>query len=152
MNGDELFTSSRMLIPKLSDFVWSQVNYEADGISLSNNQCNLILQMLAHPERSMSELGMGAKIKKSTMTGIVNSLENEKILVRKADENDKRRIVLTLTELGYKIGYTLRKKNKTAFLDKKNMLSESDQLELELGIKNLNKIMDKLKELTDGKN
>jgi hypothetical protein len=32
------------------------------------------------------------------------------------------------------------------------MLSESDQLELELGIKNLNKIMDKLKELTDGKN
>ena len=62
MTGDELFTLSRTLIPKLANFVYNETRYEDSEISLSNNQCNLILQMLAHPERSMSELGMRSNI------------------------------------------------------------------------------------------
>lgn len=152
MDNDEFFTYSRILTPKLANFVFSSINYEAKGITLSNNQCSLILQMLAHPERSMSELGMRANIKKSTMTGIVHSLESIKILQRGTDYNDKRRTTLTLTDMGYEIGYALRFKNKTNCLIKKSTLSDEDQKELEGCVKNLNKIMDKIKENDNAQN
>jgi DNA-binding MarR family transcriptional regulator len=152
MNDDKLFTYSRILVPKLADFVWSDVNYEQADLTLSNNQCRLVLQMLAHPERCMHELGMRANIKKSTMTGIVHSLESEKILARFTDGDDRRRTTLALTDIGYEIGYALRKKNKTECLNKKNTLSNDDQKELAVCVKTLNEIMDKLKENTNGKN
>jgi DNA-binding MarR family transcriptional regulator len=152
MDNDEFFTYTRILTPKLTDFVFSNINYEAKGITLSNNQCRLILQMLAHPERSISELGMRANIKKSTMTGIVHSLENVKILKKFTDGDDRRRTTLALTDLGYEIGHALRKKNKTNCIIKKNTLSDEDQKELEVCVKNLNKIMDKLKEKDNAQN
>lgn len=152
MENDELFTYSRILVPKLANFVWSDINYDSEGITLSPNQSRLILQILAHPERSMRELGIKADIKKSTMTGIVQTLENDKILEKSKDKNDRRRTMLNLTDLGHKIGYSLRKKNRTNCINKKDLLCKKDQEELEVCVKNLNKIMDKIKENNNAKN
>lgn len=152
MTGDELFTQTRTLIPKLTKFVYSDTKYDEDGISLSNNQCNLILGLLAHPERTMSELGIRSNIKKSTMTGLVHSLEKTRIITRLEDEEDRRKTKLKLTDLGLEIGYKLRIKIKTTFLNRKSMLNDDDQLNFESCIDELTKIMDKLKELDNGQN
>lgn len=146
MDNFELYTLSRLLIPKLANFLWSDITYENKDTILSNNQCNLILQMLAHPERCMRELGRKSNLKKSTMTGIVKSLEQQNIITRLNPKEDKRITILLLTEKGQLIGTELREKYRTQFINKIMKLNDTDQSKLKLCIKDLNIILDELKD------
>lgn len=71
-------------------------------IGLSLPQYRLMLFVRRGPQRA-AELAARAAVRRPTLTALVDGLEKEGLLARKAVEGDRRGIRLELTEKGYEV-------------------------------------------------
>ena len=86
----------------LTEFFNKHEDDALKGISHKNSiiKRNIIAYMAVNGECTLSELTKELHISVPTITKLVQELEERKLLVKQADEKDKRVINLTLTEEG----------------------------------------------------
>lgn len=67
---------------------------------LTETECLICSYLYAHPDCSQDELVQGLRMDKTTAAKALRALEDEGLVARRADENDRRRKMLTVTKLG----------------------------------------------------
>jgi MarR family transcriptional regulator, organic hydroperoxide resistance regulator len=75
---------------------------------------------LSHGPMSMSELGRRLGVSGPTMTGVIDRLEKQSLVVRQRDEDDRRVVRLSLTAAGRKV----HEQFESAFERRLNLLLE----------------------------
>ena len=78
------------------------------------------------PSKICDELGLS----KSALTAILNSLEDKQIIERNLSHNDRRMIILTLTEKGQELINDCHAEIRTPFINLSEYLGEEDTLKL----------------------
>lgn len=69
--------------------------------NLTAPQLATLRQLRRSGPLSAGELARGISVSQATVTGIVDRLEQRNLLTRARDSEDRRRVVIDLTELGY---------------------------------------------------
>lgn len=73
------------------------------GADFTPSQIRTLLTFREDKEYSMSELGRNIQVKSSTITDIIDRLENEGIAERFRDNGDRRMVKVRLTDKGKKV-------------------------------------------------
>lgn len=76
---------------------------------MSEGRFTVLALLLGAPDWSMtpSELASASGVTRATMTGLLDGLEKEKCVERKASRDDRRKITVHLTRLGRELALTL---------------------------------------------
>ncbi|HVU03795.1 MAG TPA: MarR family transcriptional regulator [Polyangiaceae bacterium] len=103
----------------------------AEQYGLTGSQL-LVLKMLEPvSELSLSALSEGIRAKNSTVTGIIDRMERDGVVVRKRSDEDRRVVNLTLTAKGKKLAAAVKVDPMHLFRALLEDLPESDAAELE---------------------
>lgn len=86
---------------------------------------------------SQKEMQGILNVKSGTISEYINKLENKELLVRKNDENDRRKRVLHLTDKGKKDVEAFTDDYKKEVMQLFSVLSDNEKLELERILKKL---------------
>ena len=95
-------------------------------------------------EYPIGELGKNARVKSSTMTDMVDRMEDEGMAERVSDKNDRRLVKVCLTDKGRKIRQEFYKKRRSEFESLFNQLAPE---EVRKFVKNLSEATEILKKI-----
>ena len=95
-------------------------------------------------EYPIGELGENARVKRSTMTDMVDRLEREDIAERVRDTGDRRVVKVRLTNKGKKVRHEFSKKRRQEFQTIFSELKEDDTLHLIYHLDEAAKILKKI--------
>ena len=68
--------------------------------NLTTSQLATLRQLARHGRLSAGDVARGISVSQATITGIVDRLESRELLTRSRDAEDRRRVVIDLTEAG----------------------------------------------------
>lgn len=88
---------------RLRSFLWKQQEFIRNRYNLKPDEFNIILHLLDNKNQRMRDLGDKFQIKLSTLTSIVDKIENSKYVKRENSTKDRRVIYLQLTEKGKRL-------------------------------------------------
>ena len=88
-----------------------------EDIKLGKNQFSVIYFLYRKGEMLPSQLGMFLDMKKGSLTTLIDNLEEMNLVFRKRDDNDRRKVWISLTQRGSTIFETCFKKAETESLD-----------------------------------
>lgn len=74
-----------------------------DSLELNSNQLSAMAVLLNSGDLPMGELAAAERVQPPSMTRIVNGLEQRGLVIRRADEHDRRSSRVSLTESGCQI-------------------------------------------------
>lgn len=100
MNVNQFKTAS--LIVRLGNVVAWLRNQRMQQMDITSSQSDVIRYILKHRDQPISagDLMKQLSLSPSTMAGILKRLENKSLIIRKTDENDARKIIITPTKEG----------------------------------------------------
>ena len=83
-------------------------HYSADGFRLSGSnltqpQGDVVFTLGNTEGMTFREIGEKTLITKGTLTGVIDRLEDKKMVKRRTDKNDRRRIIVRLTRRGERL-------------------------------------------------
>jgi DNA-binding MarR family transcriptional regulator len=84
--------------------------FERDQIKVhgfTSSQCYSLIEILKSGGLTMNELSDKMNLDTSTMTRVIDKLVRDKLIKRDRDENDRRIVIVTLTELGQEAALNL---------------------------------------------
>lgn len=90
------------LIVRLGNIVAWLRNQRMQQKDITSSQSDVIRYLLKHQEQPVSAGSLMAQLSlsPSTMAGILKRLEAKSLIVRRADERDARKVIISLTEEG----------------------------------------------------
>lgn len=103
----------------------------------SSLELNVISFIAEKGKVRFKDITTALDVPKSTLTNLINRLENKEILVRESNPDDKRSYLLTLTEKGAQIQKDHKAMEKEIFSKMLTNLSNKDKKRF---VKTLNKI------------
>lgn len=118
--------------------------------NLNKSQLRTLIGIYKRGKATMSCLGHWVNVEKGTMTAIADTLYDRGLIQRQRDSEDRRKVVLTLTEKGEKIAGKCREELSSAFLERFNSLSDADRRELRKAVDSMNSIISKFGEYNNG--
>ncbi|NLJ98354.1 MAG: MarR family transcriptional regulator [Tissierellia bacterium] len=96
------------------------------------------LQMLIHNgELTIGELSKKMSLACSTITDLIDRMENNKLVVRKKDQNDKRIVRIEVLPIGHEIVEKVLEKRVQFLKSKMIGLTEEEKLSLDKGLESL---------------
>lgn len=100
MDSNQFKTAS--LVVRLGNVVAWLRNQRMQQRGITSSQSDVIRYILKHRDQSVSagDLMEQLSLSPSTMAGILKRLENKSLIIRKTDENDARKIIITPTKEG----------------------------------------------------
>lgn len=113
------------------------------AIGLSRGQPKVIEYLFSHDGCIQKELADNCQVKASTVTNILATMENQKLIIRCSSDQDRRVLRVFLTPLGFEMAKKIREVNRDVDKLALASLSQSEQ-EAVLGL--MEKITANLKE------
>ena len=100
MDSNQFKTAS--LVVRLGNVVAWLRNQRMQQRNITSSQSDVIRYILKHRDQPISagDLMAQLSLSPSTMAGILKRLENKFFITRKTDENDARKIIISLTKEG----------------------------------------------------
>lgn len=78
------------------------------GINLNRTQGRTLLLLYDRGDTTMTSLHRAIGLEKGSLTSVIDQLINKKLVGRKSDEADRRKVIITLTDSGRKKAEILR--------------------------------------------
>lgn len=119
-------------------------NFEDAGITMP--QSFVIGALLENGEMKISELGVITNLSNSTISGILDRLEKQQLVVRTRSETDRRAVYVKVTPKVEKFHQNIHQKVESSF---ENLLSEATDEEIDTvltGLDTLKRILQDRKE------
>jgi MarR family 2-MHQ and catechol resistance regulon transcriptional repressor len=138
---------ARMLkvLPKMMKYLKGSFMPEMEKV-YKKNELITLMEILNNPCKPMKYYVSQVGIENSSFTYIVDKLEKKGLVIRKANENDKRKTVLELTEKGKDITEDLRLQFESHISQRISCLDHKDLLQLEQATLTLEIILNKLED------
>ena len=111
-------------------------------VGLTGPQLILLHEIAQSSEITAGEIAQAVSLSQATVTGILERLEKRGLLARKRSEQDKRRIMVSITEAGRQILRTAPPLMQEAFVDKFSSLQEWEQMMILSALQRLVALMD----------
>jgi DNA-binding MarR family transcriptional regulator len=141
-----MFRSYIKILPQFVKMVLNECDISKLDLGINKTQTNILMSVDENSEKSMSEISLLIGLEKSSFTRSVDYLVKKGLLVRKFPEEDRRKIMLSLTDKGSKAVKIIRK-NLDVYLESLlSDFSEKDKSELFNSLKVLSKYMVKILE------
>jgi DNA-binding MarR family transcriptional regulator len=100
---------------------------QSTALNLNQSQIQVILVLRKFGSLKMWELTRHTNLVKSTMTGIIDSLESLELVERLRSNDDRRIVIVKLTEPGNELASGLRKGVSDSFESKINCFSKEER-------------------------
>ena len=117
---------------------------QSEALDLNSSQIQVILTLKKFGSMKMSDLTKHSNVVKSSMTNIIDSLEDLNLVDRIRNEKDRRIIYVSLNEKGSQLALSLRHSIFVPFEKKVNCLSPKDKKDLYDSLSTLNQIILKM--------
>lgn len=134
------------LIPKK---VERSSRFHFENVGLTFPQLTLLFLIQQYGPLRITELSRKLDLPNSTVSGIVDRLEKEGLVVRKRDDVDRRVVTVQLTENVDHIISDLQAKLEGFFQEVFEHVPEEDLLEIVRGLQKLNDIFDQYRTLAE---
>ncbi|HUP32482.1 MAG TPA: MarR family transcriptional regulator [Gaiellaceae bacterium] len=118
-----------------------ELRKETEQIGVTSRQVTLLWLVREHPGLSLRELAAEERISAPALSGHVDRLEQAGLLERVRDEQDRRRVGLTLTEEGTGLLRRVRSRRTTWLADRLRGLEDADVAAIERAIEPLGKLL-----------
>lgn len=73
---------------------------KGEELALTRSQVKAMFVLFTRPGQTATELGEAMRMTKASLTGILDALESEGLVLRSGDESDRRRSLVSLTASG----------------------------------------------------
>lgn len=118
---------------------------EEDNVSVNtNSQSALLSVLLRNGPTRMSEIGKILKVSKPNITFLVDKLEEQGLISRENDKDDRRAINILLTEKGRRVIEESKSSLYRKIIGKLSLLSEEDLQNLQVSLETSFGILEKL--------
>ena len=91
------------MIFKVSRLMKQEMSYTSDLIHLSILQIQTLFFLSKNKKVSMSDIAGYFRIELPSATSLLDKLYDQKLVIRNTDKNDRRLVMITLTEKGKKL-------------------------------------------------
>ena len=103
-----------------------QLRKETEQLGVTSRQVTLLWLIRGNPDRSLRELATEEGISAPALSGHVDRLEKAGLLERVRDEDDRRRVGLSLTQEGERLLKRVRARRTTWLADRLRGLDADD--------------------------
>lgn len=113
-------------------------------MKLNRKELELIQMLEKHPNEPMRHYGRHLRVEKGSFSYLVDLLEAKGLLVRVADEEDKRSSQLELTEQGLEIAAKIKEARDKHLEEKLSIFDEEELKELDSALETIEKLFKKI--------
>lgn len=110
----------------------------------NKNQIRFMMLLDKLKESNPTELGKLLDMKKGSLTTLIDSLENKKLVLREKDPSDRRKTLIVLTDDGILYIQNKKKQIEDYVSETFKNLSESEKISFEDNVENIIAILKKL--------
>ena len=118
-----------------------ELRQETEQLGVTSRQVTLLWLIRVNPGLSLRELAAEERISAPALSGHVDRLETAGLIERARDENDRRRVGLTLTAEGDKLLKRVRARRTTWLAERLGGLDDDELIALERAIEPLGKLL-----------
>jgi DNA-binding MarR family transcriptional regulator len=118
-----------------------ELRKETEQLGITSRQGTLLWLIRLNPGLSLRELAAEEGISAPALSGHVDRLENAGLIARVRDEEDRRRVGLTLTEEGERLLRRLRARRTTWLAERLRGLDDTDVAAIEAAIEPLARLL-----------
>lgn len=116
------------------------------GLNLTVPQLKSLLFIANHPDTNATRLAAALGVTPANVTGIIDRLVEQGLVFRKENPNDRRALVLKITEKGESLLANLRERRSSRMLEILNHMSAEDLSYLAKGLAALVKAAESIEE------
>ncbi len=144
--GDEFFELYGMRILRALRQIIRAVNIHSrklnNDFKITSPQLICLYSLQRKGEMTLSEMAQEVNLGMSTVNGIVNRLEEKKMLTRVRSDKDRRKVIIRLTGEGQKITKAAPALLQKRFATELKKLPEQEQLVIALSLERVVKLME----------
>jgi DNA-binding MarR family transcriptional regulator len=118
-----------------------ELRKETEQLGITSRQGTLLWLIRLNPGLSLRELAAEEGISAPALSGHVDRLEKAGLIARVRDEEDRRRVGLTLTEEGERLLRRLRARRTTWLAERLRGLDDTDVAAIEAAIEPLARLL-----------
>ena len=118
-----------------------ELRNETEQVGITSRQVTLLWLIRRSPGLSLRELAAEERISAPALSGLVDRLEKAGLIERARDEDDRRRVGLTLTEDGNRLLKRVRARRTTWLAERLRELDEDEIAAVEAAIEPLGKLL-----------
>jgi DNA-binding MarR family transcriptional regulator len=118
-----------------------QLRKETEQLGLTSRQVTLLWLIRGNPGLSLRELAAEEGISAPALSGHVDRLEKAQLIDRFRDDDDRRRVGLSLTDEGERLLRRVRARRTTWLADRLRGLEEDDIAAIEAAIEPLGRLL-----------
>jgi DNA-binding MarR family transcriptional regulator len=118
-----------------------ELRKETEQLGVTSRQVTLLWLIRGNPGMSLRELAAEERISAPALSGHVDRLEKAGLLARVRDEEDRRRVGLTLTEEGERLLRRVRARRTGWLADRLRALDETEIAAVEAAIEPLGRLL-----------
>lgn len=151
-----MFHDSIKIFPKFIKKVLREHDLSGLNLNINTTQTEIIMFIYENSDKSMSELSSMVGLDKSSFTRSVDSLVSRDLITKKYPHQDKRKIYLSLTDMGFRAAKNIKNEFEHYFESLLSDFSNEEKADflfsLDIVSKYINKVLDRDKSLADKKN
>ncbi|WP_081943547.1 MarR family winged helix-turn-helix transcriptional regulator [Caloranaerobacter azorensis] len=132
-----------LLIREINSKINSNLRHEFENTGLTVPQIMLIRILVKNKRLKVSEISKKMNLANSTVSGIIDRLEKQKILKKTRSSEDKRITYIELADKGREIGEYFHKTINSYFQKVFEKVSEEDMKVIFDGLQTLKKVLDR---------
>ena len=118
-----------------------ELRQETEQLGITSRQVTLLWLIRLNPGLSLRELAAEERISAPALSGHVDRLEKVGLIERVRDENDRRRVGLSLTEEGERLLKRVRARRTTWLADRLKGLDDDELAAIEAAIEPLGRLL-----------
>jgi DNA-binding MarR family transcriptional regulator len=118
-----------------------ELRKETEQLGLTSRQATLLWLIRVNPGLSLRELAAEERISAPALSGHVDRLEKAELIERVRDEDDRRRVGLTLTGEGERLLKRVRARRTTWLADRLRGLEDDEIAAIEAAIEPLGRLL-----------
>lgn len=139
------FREIRAKINKLMNIIVRDIDSEETiALKLNKTQIQVIIILKKNKEIKMSDLTNYTNLSKSSITSIVDSLEEINLVNRIRSKSDRRVIIVKLSDEGDYLADKIRAEIRNAFYERIEKLDDEEKNDLKNSLRIVNKSLDLL--------
>jgi DNA-binding MarR family transcriptional regulator len=118
-----------------------ELRQETEQLGITSRQVTLLWLIRANPGMSLRELAAEERISAPALSGHVDRLEKASLLERVRDENDRRRVGLTLTNEGERLLKRVRARRTSWLADRLKGLDDDELAAIDAAVEPLGRLL-----------
>jgi DNA-binding MarR family transcriptional regulator len=138
----------KILVAYFMDFIPMTMKKVFKGIhhEYTRHQIHLLYEIKKHGAKPMRFYGEKLMISKPNMTSLVGKLVDENLLVRIHDENDRRKVMINVTEEGKAVLHKHGEAMRNGVKERLSVLTKEEKQELVQAFETFERILKKIEE------